>query len=324
MTSSDRQIAEIAADWIVRLTGDDADERAAAAAGFERWKRADPRHAAAAQKLERFVGRVQSLRETGARPARIALEAGSRPPRERLRRARIAVVPLLLLLGGTALALSATPPDVLFADIRTGTGAWETRVLEDGSRVTLNGASAVDLNFDPHQRELRLIRGEILVEVARDTARPFVVRTTHGRMEALGTRFIVSEMPHASVLTVLESKVRAEAAGGRPVTVAAGQRVSLAAGGAGTIESVDAQSLSDAWTRHQLVVQGMPLPEVLDILARHRRGYLRFDAAALAGYRVSAVLPLNDTDRALQLLLASFPIRVRTLTPWLTMVDPQP
>jgi transmembrane sensor len=34
------------------------------------------------------------------------------------------------------------------------------------------------------------------------------------------------------------------------------------------------------------------------------------------------VLPLDDTDRALQLLMSSFPeLRIRTLTPWLVLVD---
>ena len=40
-----------------------------------------------------------------------------------------------------------------------------------------------------------------------------------------------------------------------------------------------------------------------------------------AGMQVNAVLPLDDPDRALQLLASSFPIRVRTMTPWVVIVD---
>ena len=36
---------------------------------------------------------------------------------------------------------------------------------------------------------------------------------------------------------------------------------------------------------------------------------------------VSAVLPLEDTDRALQLLADSFPIRINRITPWLIVVE---
>ena len=57
---------------------------------------------------------------------------------------------------------------------------------------------------------------------------------------------------------------------------------------------------------------------------RHRPGHIRYDRAQLEGIRVSAVLPLNDTDRALQLLVDSLPmLRVRTLTSYLAMVDTQ-
>ena len=73
------------------------------------------------------------------------------------------------------------------------------------------------------------------------------------------------------------------------------------------------------------MVDDRPLPEVLDELARHRPGQLRYDRAQLDHIRVAAVLPLDDTDKALQLLLDNFPqLRVRMLTRYLVMVDAPP
>lgn len=72
------------------------------------------------------------------------------------------------------------------------------------------------------------------------------------------------------------------------------------------------------------MVNDRPLSEVLDELARQRPGRIQYDRARIDGIRVSAVLPLDDTDRALQLLVANFPqLRVRTLTPYLVLVDTQ-
>jgi transmembrane sensor len=88
---------------------------------------------------------------------------------------------------------------------------------------------------------------------------------------------------------------------------------------------VDPASLDAAWHRHQLVVTDQPLADVLDALSRHRPGKILYDRQQIAALRVSAVLPLDDTDRALRLLHSSFPtLRLRTLTPYLVMVDAPP
>ena len=149
-------------------------------------------------------------------------------------------------------------------------------------------------------------------------------------MQALGTRFGVRGDEEATVRTMLESRVSVKAAtapdgqdrGG--LVVSAGQRVRIGADGLGAVESIDAGSVADAWRFNQLVVQDAPLPEVLDELARQRVGVIRYDRAALAGIRISAVLPLGDTDQALRLLSASHHLRVTGFTPWLVSVAPAP
>jgi transmembrane sensor len=60
---------------------------------------------------------------------------------------------------------------------------------------------------------------------------------------------------------------------------------------------------------------------VLDELARYRPGFIRYDRSQIENMKVSAVLPLDDPDKALQLLAGSFPIRVHTVTSWLVIID---
>ena len=318
------RLAEVAADWIVSLTGDDEAGRARALAEFDAWKRADPRHAAAAAHMERLIANVRSVRDSNAGAARAALRSPGR--RGRRLAAALAVALAAPLLAWAALA--AYPPAYLLADLRTSARGWETRTLPDGSRITLRGASAVNLRFDARRREIDLVQGEILVEVAKDAARPFVVDSADGGIRALGTRFVVDRSAGATTLTMLESKVRVwpgaiePAADAPAAVVGAGQRVSFTRAGLGPIESVDARSVGDAWKYHQLVAEDRPLADVLDELGRHRPGRILYDRGGVAALRVSAVLPLDDTDRALALLAASFPqLRVRTPAPWLVMVD---
>ncbi|NHZ94760.1 FecR family protein [Massilia sp. CCM 8734] len=324
-------LAARAAAWIVRLTGDDAAERARAHAGFAAWKAADPRHAAAAAGMERLLGQVDALRGHAGgstRPARAAL-ATVPAGRARAKRARAGAAVALALTAlalPACLTLHAWPPAYLLADVRAGAGQWHSRTLPDGSRITLHGASAVNLHFDERRRTVELVQGDILVEVAKDPGRPFVLETPQGSIRALGTRFTVARREQVTVLSMLESRVAVRSVAGTQAEaeaiVGAGQRVAIDAAGVHAPEPIDPAAIDDAWRLRQLVVSDRPLGEVLEQLNRHRRGQIRYDPARLDGIRVSAVLPLDDTDRALRLLQASFPqLRVRTLTPWLVLVD---
>lgn len=332
-------IAEQAAEWIVRLTADDEFERASARAGFDAWKRADPGHAEMAARLEAFVGQVQGVRASPAGAPRFAhagLNAVFEGDRQRARSRRgkrigATLAMVFALSMPTWLALQAYPPSYLAADLRTATRQWATHVLADGSRITLNGASAVNLRYDDRQRTVELVQGEILVDVAKDALRPFRVDTRHGSIRALGTRFVVKHDADATVLDMLESRVSVQTAAQRQarssegIVVGAGQRLRLTAQGIDPIDGIDAGAIADAWTQHQLVVNNRPLPEVLDQLARHRPGRIQYDRAQIEHIRVSGVLPLDDTERALQLLLTNFPqLRVRLFTAQLVLIDAPP
>ncbi|GGB98965.1 sensor [Oxalicibacterium flavum] len=320
-------IAEQAAAWIMRLTCDDETERARAQAGFAAWKAADARHAVAAARIESFVGSVQDMRQDAGdnlRPVHAALNAaheGTRRQRRRTSARRIGGVLLLAcaLAVPAWLALQGGQPVHLLADLRSSEGQWITHTLTDGSRITLSGVSAVNLRYDEHNRTIDLLHGEILVDVAKDAARPFLVRTPLATIRALGTRFAVTHQDDASVLDMFESRVsvHTHAAHSKPedLVVEAGQRVRLGQRGVDRIEAIDATRTEEGWRSHRLVIRDRPLPEVLEQLMRHRRGRIHYDAAELAHIRVSGVLPLDDTDQALQLLQTNFPeLRMRFLT----------
>ncbi len=312
--------AEQAARWIVRLSADDPAERDTAQAGFAAWKAADPLHASAAAGMENLLRQLSAVREPAGgdhRPARAALAAIA-PKRPRQLAAASAVAVLLL----TGALLIGERPAYLLADLRSPTGQWSTHTLADGSRLTLASGSAVNLRFNAGERHVELVRGDILVDVAKDAQRPFIVDSKQAAIRALGTRFTVRSEDGATILSMLESTVMAQVPQHPAVVVQAGQRTRITDDGIGPLTSIDAASVQDAWRARQLVVDDLPLAEVLDELARHRPGQLHYDRAQIAGIRVAAVLPLDDTDKALQLLIDNFPqLRIRMLTRYLVMVD---
>lgn len=327
-------IAADAALWAVRLDSEDPVERASAEAAFLVWLREDPRHAEAAQAMRGVIGRLALLRgdhEHNTRPVRAAVAAGLRaraPQRRAGSKTAGAVLAVLLLAGAGLWAWQGPSPRALMADLRTARGAWEPHRLADGSTVTLGSATALDVQMDAQSRELVLYAGSILVDVAHDPLRPFRVRTPHGSIRALGTRFVVEVGPEATELSMLSSRVRArplqpEPGGGEAGTVvSAGERIRIGARHLGPREPIDPRSVGDAWTSRLLVVRDEPLSTVLDRLNHHRTVPIVFTRDALQAIHVAAVLPLDDTDRALELLAHSVPaLRVRRPVPYLVLVD---
>lgn len=314
-------INEQAANWLILLNEPDADERLRAE--FEVWKHSDPRHAAAAERLQGFIGQMAALRPQKA-SVHAALDAAFSSRNTRSKRSTTALLLLFALLPAWALWRSELPSYML-ADLRTQPAQWLQHQLPDQSLLTLNGNSAVDVQYDSELRRIRLLRGEVLVEVAHDPARPFVVETEQGQMRALGTRFVVTRQNDVTLLTMLESRVAASAVDA-PITVevSAGEQARITRSDVQLTAPVDTRSVEDSWRHHQLVVTDQPLPDVLDQLARQFPGHVQFDREELANLRVSAVLPLDDSTRALNLLAEVLPLQVREFTPWLRIVTRKP
>jgi transmembrane sensor len=335
-------VAEQAAAWLVQLDSEDAAERASARQGFDAWKASDPAHAQAAARLQAFVDQVRQVGSAApdeGRAAHSALDAARANARQarasgrRRTAARVggSLALVLLLALPSWLAVHSYPPANLWADLHSNGGQWVDHTLSDGSVVTLSGVSAINYRYDEVSRVVELVRGSLLVEVAKDATRPFYVQTPLGRIRALGTRFVVRYDDGGMTLEMLESRVAVQTAeqwksGSAEATVVqAGQRLRVAGSGQEEVEELDIGGVEQGWRRHQLVVDNRPLPEVLDQLARHHPGPMRFDREALSQIRVSGVLPLDDTAKALRLLQRNFPeLRMRSVAGRWVWIDLQP
>ena len=93
----------------------------------------------------------------------------------------------------------------------TPNGGQYQITLADGSRVTLNAASALTYpaEFTGDLREVTL-EGEAYFEVAKNTGKPFIVHTPKQRLEVLGTSFNIQAYSNETAVktTVLTGSVR--------------------------------------------------------------------------------------------------------------------
>lgn len=308
----DHAALEAAANWYVELRCDDADE--ATRQAHHRWLNADPGHRQAWDRLARLQERFERVGPGIARPT---LSNARLKRREAMK-----VLSLLLAAGGAAtVSWRMTPLPTLMADQRTATGEQRSLQLEDGSQLQLNTATAVNIHYGATLREVQLLRGEILVQTARDTqARPFVVHSPQGSVLALGTRFLVRSADDRTRVSVLQHAVEVRTASLLPaVRVEAGQQLVFGRDDVGAVQVISPQS--DAWTRGMLLVNDWRLGDMINELQRYHSGYLSC-ATQVAGLRISGGFHLGDVNRVLDDLTATLPVRLRHFTPYWTLVEP--
>lgn len=308
-------VSEQAIDWMVRLRAGTPDARLQER--FNAWLALDPAHVQAWSRLqERLGGSWNTLRTLDKRLPGEARQVLLQPQGSRRDILR-AIGGLGLLGGGLWLAARSPLGDDLLADLHTGRGQRQTFTLADGSRLSLNAQSAVDVQFDQHQRLIILRHGELVIQVAADPQRPLRVRSAQGSVQALGTRFLVSQEPDATRVVVLEHSVQATLHNGIQHTVLQGQSVMLHA------ERIEAlagnQGYRADWLAGHLSVLDDSLEQVVNALRPYSRGFVRVDPQ-VRNLRVQGVFPLNDPRRAFAALAETLPIRVDHYSPWLTVI----
>lgn len=301
--------------WQLRLGDETAGPQVNAE--LQRWLSDSAEHAKAWAQLG---GIDQQLGSINSPSARHALQISATSQRRRATGRAFLGLALFSTLG-IGLALQSQPLPVWLADERTGSGEQRSLMLADRSHIQLNSRSALDIRFDEQERRLFLHRGEVLVETAPGSdPRPFIVETEQGDLRALGTRFIVRQERDATRLIVLQSAVAAlpdSLQAGR--TVRAGEQVVMHRDHLD--DNQEAPIAADAWSRGMLVVEDLPLGDLLATLGEYRRGYLGLDPS-LESLRISGSFPLSDTDRALAALPPSLPVRIERHTDWWVKVVP--
>lgn len=314
-------VSEQAIDWMVKLRAGTPD--AALQARFNAWLGMDPAHQQAWTTLqERLGGAFNTVRTLDRRVPGQAGEARQlllQP--QGSRRDALRVIAGLGLLGG-GLWLGARSPlgDSLLADLHTGRGQRQDFNLADGSRLSLNADSSVDLRFDDKQRLVILRHGELVIQVAPDPHRPLRVRTAQGDVRALGTRFLVAQEQDASRVIVLQHSVELRLPDGTTRDLQEGQSALMSTGQITPLIG-DQRARAD-WLVGRLNVLDEPLEQVVEALRPYRRGFVRV-SPEVRHLHVQGVFPLDDPERTFNALAETLPIRVDRYSPWLTLIRPQ-
>ena len=310
-----RQALREAAAWHTRLRSqaDPADHEA-----WQRWHAAHPAHQRAWQQVQAVGAQFAAI---PAPLGRLALATPGAAAANPSRRTLLRNTGAALSVGAAAwVGWSALPWRAWHATHSTALGERRTLQLPDGSSLSLDTATAVDVAFSHDQRLLQLHTGRILVATQPDPqGRPFRVQTPEGEVLALGTRFSVQTEHGTTCVAVQDKAVRVLPAQGDPRDLKTGEQTRFEPTGAAPPEPAELAAAS--WRDGGLIALDMPLGRLVQDLARYRPGLL-LCAPEVAQLRVSGAFPLDDTDRALAALAAGFAVRVHYRTRYWVRVEP--
>jgi transmembrane sensor len=295
-SARDRRL-DRAAQWMAGLRGGGLTQRDRQR--FGGWLEAHPDNAIAFDEMSRLWERLAVVKHL---PLPI--------PQDRSGWPRWALAPLALaacLVLAVTLSIVFTRPESHVTQV----GEQQQVVLEDGSLLTLNTDTHVDVRFTDERRWLSLYRGEAYFEVVANPARPFVVITPHGRVAAVGTAFGVRLLDDRSRVIVGDGQVAvllANVPPGELVPLEADDEVEFDSDTLINARTVDVAAAT-AWREDRLVYDGVTLGHMIKDLNRYMPRKMVISDPDLAGIRVSAVLRIEEQQATLNALARILPLR---------------
>jgi transmembrane sensor len=170
-----------------------------------------------------------------------------------------------------------------------------------------------------------LLRGEAVFEVARDPQRPFQVYAGSGRVEALGTSFLVKALDRRLELTVTEGRVRLDKLSYEEVSaivnldselyehvfVDQGQQVVMDRGiEPAVMLDKSAIAKQTAWIDGNHIFQNDSLNYIAQELSRHSRRTIIISDPVLGEMKMGGVFKLGEIDAFISALKVLFNVEV--------------
>ena len=226
-----------------------------------------------------------------------------------------------LVIGGSvaaAVTFAAAPLAILLMRgqrYATKIGEMREVSLDDGSVISLNTDSEVLVDYTKALRAIELVGGEALFDVAKDKARPFVVRARNTQVRAVGTSFSVRMLPAEPVEVLVREGVvevtRPDVPVAPAVRIAANTKAlapkdAPIAAKPVTITEV-ARTL--AWREGRIAFHGETLTEAAAEFARYSDTRIRIDDPAIAREKVTGLFVSSDPIGFAKAIATSFDLR---------------
>lgn len=302
-------------------------------AQFEAWL-SDPQNAAAYREIEDLsddLGAVAATEEVRQmRVAALALAPARRP----VGRAAwpIAASLLIAVAAAGAWTLAGVGEGERIATTSEATQApavkrYVTKVgerlnvrLEDGSLVTLNTNSVMEVAFTPRRRDVRLLQGQGMFQVAKNSERPFVVAAGDRRVTAVGTAFdvridagkvrVVLAQGHVVVDPIRPDGLARVLPALERVDLRPGEQLSKDIAGPASVSVADVDRVL-SWREGQVVFRDDDLAAAIKEMNRYSSTQILIEDPGVADLKISGVFGVSRPENFLAAVTAFYPLEAR-------------
>jgi transmembrane sensor len=174
----------------------------------------------------------------------------------------------------------------------TAIGEQRSIPLPDGTVIQLNTNSLIKVEFTDQSREVRLLEGEVLFTVRRDSARPFRVNAGNTIIQALGTQFNVYRSTAGTAISVTEGAVRLEPSG---IRLSAGEQARVSADLTILKNAVPDVPRAVAWRDRRLVFRNDRLEDIAAEFNRYNSTQqIHVEGNAVRDRRITGIFAADD------------------------------
>jgi transmembrane sensor len=310
-----------AAAWIARLHGED--RTASVEAGFKRWLTAKEEHRAAFEMANEIWAETERLPKPKA------------PAFVRWPTVGLVVTLPRALIAMSLIAIAAVGIGVYLRDpgLVTRVGEQRNLTLADGSRVSLNTASRIHVQYDRSARRVVLDEGEAYFEVAKHADWPFVVTAGGRQVIAKGTAFLVRRDEDRVAVTLVEGKVTvipteeaampshapvpvgaqsssvSPIASGADVTLFPGQRLTFVGRGSPKLDTPSLERMT-AWQHGQAIFDHTSLADAVAEMNRYSGAEIKIERAEAGRTEVTGVFRLGESESFAEAVAEAYHLHV--------------
>jgi transmembrane sensor len=293
---------------------------------FSSWLNQETSHRNAFEKISKSTQHSSALNEFSGL---FAIETEKKP-----RKVTIAFITTAASILVAAIVTLAIIRDILFPlastvlenhkMYTTNVGEQASYKLQDGSTLTLNTNTKVEVNYSESQRKLTLLQGEANFDVVKNNQRPFTVTTGDKSITALGTIFNIQANENRlsniellvkegkvllsntdNVRESLNKKLNHTELEYLPGTIIyAGELAVVEENNAPKVVKIskEKQMSNLAWQQGILIFNGEPLEQVLKEISRYSDNTFVILEPKLTKIKVSGLFRTNDINGLLSSL----------------------
>jgi len=329
-----------AARWVARFDAGEVSARDQAA--FQEWLNHSPLHREAIAAYGNLWSEFDALRaftDTGEAAAVPSARDDQPAPLEKAKPWLAACAASVIAVAGAAVLFHPKPQETARAELHpspvlsqlarasyeTPVGGQKKITLADGTSVTLNTNSRLDVNLAGKCRDVYLTRGEAYFEVVHDKTRPFTVHANNYVVRDIGTAFDVHLSKAGLVeVGVTKGSVEVKPANGARVIDAANRLGVVTAGHdivlGQKVEHAEVVPSADmgrklAWRQGQLIYTGQPLGEVLADVSRYSNIKIELADPALANLPVGGAFRTDQIEAIFAALENNFGVHEEWIDP---------